>query len=1278
MGSSCSSVKKKDRRKARRSSSADSGTHVDICGQRRCSQRSIESLPYGAKGSPPSTCKSSQQETSGKSDTQANTEVAASTPSQTPKDHLLGVAKTSSPMHLSQTPSPFTTPLASKPSSGIPDLSMYPSEVRNLLLGQKLSDLRLPVAKQLFLLVCRLVSFGDAITTRLETAFVDLKEHCFNKGYELSVIDPYLGVDPSLVDDHSFNHICFHNFKALNKSDAIILNMVIIGSNDDNYFLPSKIEESHFNTLNTLITDSIVRELFHKWYRLDKNSLEPHYVLQAISKHLPSVLAKDKEERSHAFNCWREDLTKMVNTLQIHFADLEFHNKYMRSLLEQQINFLLEDSNLIKKCVLVQMDSGIVEANNSIRELVSSLDKQLPELQKISIPLTSDGHDSLLNTINSYISSSSKSPLIIVGPRGCGKSALIAKVSVDASLNFPSHAVIYRSVGVSEESTTQEQILRSVCEHICALYGKHPSEASNVLRDNNETLLTLLKRVSDERPLLILIDGFDQVVSFRNYDLDLLIKELPPNTKFIVTLTEGSSLLTDLKSRIQEDKLIEMSSLSLEENYQIFEKFLSDNKRKISDAQKQIVTSQLKNCPLSFYAHLIGKQALKWHSFDTNDAIIPKDISSCVSNILAEGENFLGTFVAHVFFSLLVVSKHGLSDFQLCTLLACEEVLKNLSVQNTNNFPIFYWFWIIQRLNCLLCTKLIGRKSVYSWKNEFIKNVVKQRLSDDMLVFARKIIFNYFRSCPPLLQYHEVDTLSNRIQAEELPYSAIYLNGTSAKKEYIFNITWLHYKLKASDPLNLVDDIELYRNLHETSEELDVFEKIIKFSAYSLRYDGSQILSQIYCRLNDLMSDSESSFGIKFPNLKQLFDASSKPFAPSLLPLNTHFMSLTYKDQILSSVVSSEDSEKTFCSLFTINSDPSHIVAISPDEGLIIVWNVFEEKIVRKLKGINQPRDVKMVDRYRALVLCNRELKLYNLDSGVLESKLKGVMNQKMPFYGLHDEKYVVALSRNRMYVNMMNIGTGDLETQFKVGEDRFLNSLLVSANGKICVCGDETQKPFPLLVWDLSSRKLIYDLRIPHHEFITNLAAISDDGHYVVSVCKELNSSAPNFIIVYDLQSGTLFKKWKPDCNTNSIAISSQGGFVLNGVENCRILVWDLSTGAKRHNLCGHSAPVDTLQVDEIGKNFLSFDSSGKDHSIRIWNAESGTCLAVFTPDYPLSCCQLSSNGKLVVFCFKKSTKLYTLLLCHENSVERERIKNGEPYGQQENQCQEFDLTEA
>lgn len=53
----------------------------------------------------------------------------------------------------------------------------------------------------------------------------------------------------------------------------------------------------------------------------------------------------------------------------------------------------------------------------------------------------------------------------------------------------------------------------------------------------------------------------------------------------------------------------------------------------------------------------------------------------------------------------------------------------------------------------------------------------------------------------------------------------------------------------------------------------------------------------------------------------------------------------------------------------------------------------------------------------------------------------------------------------------------------FKAGEDRYLNSMMVSSNGEIMVCGDEVQKPFPLLVWNLNQRKLVYDLRQYKHE---------------------------------------------------------------------------------------------------------------------------------------------------------------------------------------------------
>lgn len=103
-----------------------------------------------------------------------------------------------------------------------------------------------------------------------------------------------------------------------------------------------------------------------------------------------------------------------------------------------------------------------------------------------------------------------------------------------------------------------------------------------------------------------------------------------------------------------------------------------------------------------------------------------------------------------------------------------------------------------------------------------------------------------------------------------------------------------------------------------------------------------------------------------------------------------------------------------------------YVIALSTESDEVVVWSIYEGRPVRRLTGVPRPRHLHMLSGgMRAVVLCNRELMLLDLDGAALLTKLKGVMNQKMPFYGLHSEKYVVALSRNRMYVNMINLDTG-------------------------------------------------------------------------------------------------------------------------------------------------------------------------------------------------------------------------------------------------------------
>lgn len=299
--------------------------------------------------------------------------------------------------------------------------------------------------------------------------------------------------------------------------------------------------------------------------------------------------------------------------------------------------------------------------------------------------------------------------------------------------------------------------------------------------------------------------------------------------------------------------------------------------------------------------------------------------------------------------------------------------------------------------------------------------------------------------------------------------------------------------------------------------DLNLLLKVLELSACALHHDGRQFLGQMYGRLlpvfNNESSHVSASWSSKCPLIKNMFNKLLKPQVPNFLPVSHTVVHSPLDVDDTECVVKTVNSGSNlwdslegpmnFDELIRFKSGNQFAISFSTAKEEVVVWDVYAEKPVRTLRGVFNPNCLKVIDETRVVILCGRELQLFNLDDGSFVCKLKGVMNQKMPYFGLHDDKHLVTLSRNRMYVNLINMESGDCITTFKVGEDRFLNSLIVSENGKVLVCGDETQKPFPLLVWDLTSRKLLYDLRIPHHEFLTNLAAITKEGHFVCCVCR-------------------------------------------------------------------------------------------------------------------------------------------------------------------------------
>ncbi|UYV85146.1 hypothetical protein LAZ67_X004724 [Cordylochernes scorpioides] len=1028
--------------------------------------------------------------------------------------------------------------------------------------------------------------------------YPQLRSYCAFRGYELRVVDPHWGSGDCVED---ISQLCLTTLANLRGTRLLGL-----------------VREPDFESeIKALVTAEAKNCL---WLQRRMTHLPPGTLPRGgpcqggLERSKALLVERLPESQKLMFHCkWHPD--------GLHLPE---HKPYLQEICES----IREE--LCKIVEHMMDDNSRQELQLPFPGIERTLHLELCQQANHILQLTQDSIDrqELEFAVKEYLEKETGVPLIIHGVSGCGKTVFMARLAKLLSQWYPTAAVVCRIVGSTPDSADLNRLLLSIGEQCCALFKRHASFAFQQTKE--EPLRQLLEKVP--RPIVILVDGLDQLGS-RGLDLVSWVPvELPANVYLVLSATTGSSQFEKLKNVIPDESCyLEIPSEDADLCWRIFSRCLD----KINSPLNNSARDRFRGClTLPRAAELSSYIRYPSHFPPTTNKISQEEAMEILIECVKTASS---PTIAYFILELFLNSQAGLSESELIEMLS---TWKGNMYATTNTCPYAIWSLFILWMQPFFKQRIVGNQILMFWRSNAYKEFISEYVKDNCgKSSAREVFVTYFRGMPFANGNHP-----NRRKLDEV----------ILRRSEIFDCDWIEAKLKGTDPFVLLDNIQMLDG-GEKDPELMLLYDFIRASAYALRYDGSQFYTHAYARLKNVSE--------KYPSLLKIFQRASKPPVSSLLALSSCLR------EMIPSTPDTPDPEPPcpYTYVFPVPRKPSLMLALSPAGERLVLWDIYNQIPIRTLVGLEQPRDLRTVADTLVLVLCNRELRFFNLDNGDLIIKLKGVMNQKMAYFGIHGSHYVVALSRNRMYVNMFNLNTGELETTFKVGEDRnllkvidicfcyfrFLNSLLVSANGKICVCGDETQKPFPLLVWNLDSRKLVHDLRIPHHEFLTKLAAISDDGHYVACICREINEDAPSFIVVYELESGTLFKKWKPEAHSCSIAISSQGSCVINGLFNAWLMVWDLSTGTRRFTFQGHCAPVDQIQIDEPGNRCATFDSAGRDRSVRVWDLNRGECVCVFTPDVPLLCCQLAVDGRSLVVSLEGNNELITMIICKNSSPE-------------------------
>lgn len=214
------------------------------------------------------------------------------------------------------------------------------------------------------------------------------------------------------------------------------------------------------------------------------------------------------------------------------------------------------------------------------------------------------GRRNVLAEIDGYLKSPSTHPLMIHGPSGSGKSALMAKALEVAQDSRRNASLICRFIGATPESTDIRSLLQSLCKEITQDYGRN---TNRIPLDYKELVLDFPQRLAmatREKPLLIFLDALDQLSNTENaYNLNWLPLELPENVWMVVSILEGegaaSACLLAAQSRfaqLPKHHNVRLQDLTLQEGEDALNKLLDSAGRTLPAVQREAILMSFNQC----------------------------------------------------------------------------------------------------------------------------------------------------------------------------------------------------------------------------------------------------------------------------------------------------------------------------------------------------------------------------------------------------------------------------------------------------------------------------------------------------------------------------------------------------------------------------------------------------------------------------------------------------------------------------------------------------------
>ncbi|TDH00018.1 hypothetical protein EPR50_G00200110 [Perca flavescens] len=422
---------------------------------------------------------------------------------------------------------------------------------------------------------------------------------------------------------------------------------------------------------------------------------------------------------------------------------------------------------------------------------------------------------------------------------------------------------------------------------------------------------SLLGLVGAERPLMVLLDGLDELSEEHGADLSWISTPLPPNVYLILSATTDSHCTHTLQSA--HPTVLSLPPLSPDDITAALETKLQTDQRCLQEQQWQLLIQACLSCPCPLYLEAAYSESMLWTSYSPQASIsLPASLGGLYLAVLARLERELGRQLVRRAASLISISRWGVTEEELLDLLAqdgkvLQEVTSCHSSSGHPRVPYVLWARLKRDLGHHLTEVRTDGTWVYRWTHSELRRVCMKHYlkTDDSLMAVHADYANYYRHksqhthiFQPLAWTLDEDgegmSKSYRFNLRKLHGLPHHLVRSSQillfLSECLFNYEFLLHKAWGLSVLDIEEDLKKAVLPDKELVDVKVLSGALEMSRAVLLQDPCQLASQLMGRLGQIViEDRPLAKGdpLKFSYLHALLSQCRQSSLSVLLPSST-------------------------------------------------------------------------------------------------------------------------------------------------------------------------------------------------------------------------------------------------------------------------------------------------------------------------------------------------------------------------------------------------------